>query len=141
MFDIIMSHEKEIYGQDYSINYSYIDVRPMNFQRKMDIVLTNNDENAVLESKDMSDTDLQTLFSDIVWNAGDRIEIMHGLQKIVDNIFLKDTQYYFKIQTAVYIVGFVLPFMFAEFFDYGICHDKTSSDIWIGVALLIASIT
>ena len=39
VFDIIMSKKDEIFGQEFSVEYSYMDFRPMNYQRKIDQVI------------------------------------------------------------------------------------------------------
>lgn len=39
LFEAIMTHQDEIKGQEYKVDYSFIDFRPMNYQKKINAFL------------------------------------------------------------------------------------------------------
>ena len=52
-----MSHEEEIEGQEYNVDYSYIDLRPMNYQKKIETFL-KQDKNHPLIPRYVSRTEI-----------------------------------------------------------------------------------
>lgn len=83
----------------------------MSFQRKIDQVINNKE----LVLQEITYTDVQKLMESIVWESEEKLEKMGGLHKIIDSIFFGHTRRFFIIQNVIYIVGFVLPFLYAEF--------------------------
>ena len=123
IFDIIMTHEKEIQGQERKIDYSYFDFRPMGHQIKLDDFLKSQlaieanpmETKENLEIKDVSRLDVLTVFDTLINVSEEKLEEMDGVQKIIDRIFDEFTSWYFLGSLFVYICFFIVPWLLGEF--------------------------